>query len=249
MPAVLAPRFWAAHLVGLVLTATAGLLGFWQWESWQDRRAAEALDLTQLEPVPLSDVLGPDDPFPGDVVGRPVTVSGVWVPSGTVLVEGREHEGRQGYWVVTPLAVGDDAGAPALPVVRGWIEDPADLPDSEEGSAELTAWLQPPEGSTALSDSDPTDDIIPQVRTADLIQHVDQDLYGAYGVATEPTPGLVAADLEALPDAGRFTALRNLLYALEWWVFAGFAAFLWWRYLADAIQRERAEPDPVPSDA
>lgn len=249
MPAALAPRFWGVHLLAVTAVAIAAWLGYWQLDAWQDRRAAEARDLTRLEPVPLTEVLGPDDPFPGEAVGRPVSVGGTWVPTGTVLVEGREHEGRTGYWVVTPLAVGDSADAPALPVVRGWTEDADGVPTAPQGRVELTAWLQPPEGSTALSDTDPSDDVIPQVRTADLIQHVDQDLYGAYGVATEPTPGLVAADLEALPDAGRFTALRNLLYAVEWWVFGGFAAFLWWRYLADVIQRERAQRDPVPSDA
>ena len=27
--------------------------------------------------------------------------------------------------------------------------------------------------------------------------------------------------------------MRNLLYALEWWVFGGFAVFIWWRYVRD----------------
>ena len=31
-------------------------------------------------------------------------------------------------------------------------------------------------------------------------------------------------DLDQLPDVGRFTALRNLLYAIEWWFFGAFAA-------------------------
>ena len=106
---------------------------------------------------------------------------------------------------------------------------------------------------------DPADDVLPQVRTADLVQHVDQDLYGAYAVvdpdaaATNPgTTGLEPADLEQLPEAGRFTAVRNLLYALEWWVFGGFAAFVWWRYVRDATAAREPEPvpddDPVPSE-
>ena len=69
------------------------------------------------------------------------------------------------------------------------------------------------------------------MRTADLLQHVDQDLYGAYGVAQVPEAGLQAATLEQLPEVGRFTALRNLLYAIEWWFFGAFAAFIWWRHV------------------
>jgi hypothetical protein len=28
-----------------------------------------------------------------------------------------------------------------------------------------------------------------------------------------------------------------LLYALEWWVFGGFAVFLWWRWCSDELKR------------
>ena len=242
-----APRFWAVHVLMLVAVTVAALLGWWQLDAWQDRRAAEAADLTNAQPLPLADVMGPDDPFPGDSVGRPVVVEGTWVADATVLVSGREHEGRDGYWVVTPLAV-PGPGDPALPIVRGWVPTPDDVPTDPTGEAREVAWLQPPEGSSGVTDDDPDDDVIPQVRIADLIQHVDQDLYGAYGVATEAPEGIEPADLQALPDAGRFTALRNLLYALEWWVFGGFAVFVWWRYLGDTVRDEDAASDPVPSD-
>jgi surfeit locus 1 family protein len=247
---LLAPRLWAAHLVALVLVAVALGLGAWQYAAWQAHRDAEAADLTQGDPEPIADVIGPDDPFPGTKVGQPVEVSGTWVPDGTVYVSGREHEGRQGYWVVTPLAVGD-AGAPALPVVRGWIADPADAPTPPAGAGEVVAWLQPPEG-TGEADPDPGDDVLPQLRVADVIQHVDQDLYGAYGVAEEPGSGLVAATPEQLPDVGTFSGIRNLLYAVEWWVFGAFAAFIWWRYVRDVTAAEdaatAAQAHPVPSD-
>ena len=65
-------------------------------------------------------MIGPDDPFPGEDVGRPVAVEGTWVPDGTVFVSGRELDGQDGYWMVTPLAV-TAATDPALPIVLGWI--------------------------------------------------------------------------------------------------------------------------------
>ena len=43
----------------------------------------------------------------------------------------------------------------------------------------------------------------------------------------------------SLPKAETFTALRNLLYAIEWWVFGGFAVFLWWRWCRDELERQR----------
>lgn len=254
---LLSPRLLGAHLLALVAVAAAGSLGYWQYDAWRDHRDAERVDRTQLDPVPLGEVMGPDDPFPADEVGQPVLVSGSWLPESTVYVSGREHDGTDGFWVVTPLTSGD-LDAAALPLVRGWVPVVGSAPEPPAGAAEVVAWLQPSEGS-GETDDDPADDVLPQMRTADLIQHVDQDLYGAYGVVdadaagTNPgTAGLEPADLEQLPDAGRFTAIRNLLYALEWWVFAGFAAFIWWRYVRDVTMAREPEPvpddDPVPSE-
>ena len=250
MPTLLAPRFWAMHLLALVLVAVAGWLGAWQYGAWDARRAAEAADLTRLDPVPLDSVIGPDDPFPGDKVGQPVILNGTWLPEATLYVSGREHDGRAGYWVVTPLAVTGSAD-PALPVVRGWVGDPGQAPAAPRGRAEFVGWLQPPEG-TGEADPDRTDDVLPQLRIADVIQHVDQDLYGAYAVVADKvapgawpaganalndgTDGLVPATLTQLPDAGRFTAVRNLLYAVEWWFFGAFALFVWWRWTQDELR-------------
>ena len=247
VPPALAPRLWWGHALAVVLVAAAAVLGVWQVEAWQARRDAEARDLTQVEPVPLVEVLGPDDPFPGDRVGQPVTVGGTWLADATVFISGREREGVDGYWMVTPLALDADA---AIPVVLGWVADPESAPATPRGDAELVGWLQPPEGTGAVDD-DPTDDVLPQLRAADLVQLVDRDLYGAYAVARDGVAGLPAADLAQLPEAGRFTALRNLLYGVEWWVFGGFALFVWWRWVRDSTRppEEDVAPDEAPDAA
>ncbi|TNM38459.1 SURF1 family protein [Nocardioides albidus] len=256
-------RLWGAHLLGLVCVAIAIGMGGWQYDAWQARRDAERVDLTHAEPVAIGDVIGPDDPFPTAGLGRPVEVRGTFLATGTVLVSGRPGaQGADGDWLVTPITVGDDS-APAVPVVRGWVPagtDLASLPAPPAGEVALTGWLQPPEGSGAV-DEDPQDDVLPELRIADLVQRVDQDLYGAYVVAEEPpaadaAAGVQGATLDQLPQASRFTGLRNILYAIEWWVFAVFAAFLWWRYVRDATSErgtEEAESEAagdavVPSD-
>jgi cytochrome oxidase assembly protein ShyY1 len=157
-------------------------------------------------------------------------------------VSDRQHDGADGYWMVTPLAIGG-ADGPAMPVVLGWVADPTNAPAPPEGSADLVGWLQPPEGTGAVDD-DPGDDVLPQLRIADLVQHVDQDLYGGYAVAQRGVAGLPAADLEQLPDAGRFTAVRNLLYAVEWWFFGAFAVLIWWRWITEQLGVPAEEPQP-----
>lgn len=258
----LSPRLWGVHLLALVLVGAAGALGWWQIESWQVRRAAEAVDLSGLVPLPLAEVMGPDDAFPGDRVGQPVVVEGTWLTDSTLYISGRERAGVTGYWAVTPLAVGGgDAGA--LPVVRGWTPTVAEAPAPPTGAAELVAFLQPGEGTGAVDD-DPADEVLPQLRIADVIQYVDQDLYGGYGVvaqqvgpgdwpvgaaATNPgSTGLLDPDIAQLPAAGTFTALRNLLYGFEWWVFGGFAGFIWWRHVRDVTRPVEVDPPRGPED-
>lgn len=250
LPKLWSPRLWGAHALMVVCFSAAIGLGLWQLAAWQEHRERAARDLTNAEPIGLAEAMGPDDPFPGQLVGQPVELAGEWLPDGTVYVSGRELDGTEGYWVVTPLAVGG-AGEPAVPVVRGWVTDPTEAPAAPAGEGAVVGWLQPTEGTGAV-DEDPTDDVLPQLRTADVIQHVDQDLYGAYVVAHDAEPGLEQASLEQLPDAGMFTGLRNFLYSLEWWCFAAFAVFIWWRYMRDvttgASQGQPADEDD-PADA
>ena len=54
--------------------------------------------------------------------------------------------------------------------------------------------------------------------------------------------GLSAVTPASLPKPPSFTSLRNLLYALEWWVFAGFAVFVWWRWCRDEVSRVTGVP-------
>jgi cytochrome oxidase assembly protein ShyY1 len=248
-PKIWSPRLWGVHLLALVLLAGTIGLGLWQLGVWRDHRADEKQDATKAAAKPLSDVMGPDDPFPGLMTGHPVEVRGEWVPDGTVYVSGRENHGVDGYWVVTPVAVGG-VGQPAVPVVRGWIQDASAAPSPPTGAVELTGWLQPPEGANGMADDDPTDDVLPQLRIADVIQHVDQDLYGAYVVDRDAAPGLQRASLAELPGAGTLTGLRNFLYGLEWWVFGGFVVYIWWRHLQDVTRpapEQDAQEDAVPS--
>jgi surfeit locus 1 family protein len=238
---LLSPRMVALHLLGLIAVTAAGWLGFWQLDAWQARREAQAVNLTQAPPRPLGQVMSPDAPFPGDAVGQPVEFRGTWVDASTVYISDREHQGENGYWVVTPVAVCDSSCSPenaAMLVVRGWTAQAGNAAPAPSGEVELSGWLQPPEGS-GRQDPDPGDDQLPEVRIADAIQHVEQDLYGAFVISDAATTGLAQVSPEQLPGPQRFTAVRNLLYALEWWVFGGFAAFVWWRWCSDEIKALR----------
>lgn len=253
---LVAPRLLPLHVLGVLATLAGLFLGLWQLDVWQAQREAAARDLSALAPAPIDEVLAADDPFPSAAVGRPVDVTGSWLPAATFYATDRDHQGREGVWAVTPVAVcdvpDDCASSAALLVVRGWAAGPAEAPAPPEGSVELTGWLQPPEGS-GQPDPDPGDDLLPEVRIADAIQRVDQDLYGAFLVVDEAEPagavrGLEPVTPESLQQPGSSTGLRNLLYAVQWWVFGVFAVFVWWRWAKDELERSRPAPEPEEDD-
>ncbi len=243
------PSMLLLHLAGIAAVVAAVLLGKWQVDAWQDHREDRAAQIADDPPVPLDSVLGADDAFPAAGVGRPVSATGTWRPDETVLVSGKEHDDTTGFWVVTPLSVCDE-GCASLPVVVGWSPD-AQPPPAPTDPVEVTGWLQPGE-TTGAADEDPTDAILPALRIASLLQRVDGDLYGGYLILDTPAEArgaLEAVTPASLPDPPTFTALRNLLYGLEWWFFGLFAAFLWWRWSRDEIERARAHATPpLPED-
>ena len=244
MRSLLAPRYWGAHLLMVLALSAAVALGLWQYGAWGAGREADARDLSQAAPQPLSRVMSGDDPFPGEDLGRPVTFAGEWLGGGTLYVADRQLDGRRGYWVVTPVLVEDSA----MPVVRGWSAEPdAPVPT---GAVEVTGWLQASEGS-GRPDDDPRDDVIPEMRIASVVEHVDADLYGAYVVADElsgATEGLEPVPPESVPEVSSSSHLRNLLYAFQWWVFGGFAIYIWVRWCRDT-SAQSPPAERVASDA
>ena len=241
---LLRPRYWPGHLTMIVCVAIAVGLGFWQLDAWQTRRDDAARDISHLAAVPLASVMTGDSPFPGRSVGRPVTFSGTWLNDSTLYVENRYRSDRRGYWVVTPVRV--NGSKSAIPVVRGWSAK-ADV-TAPSGDVTVTGWLQASEGSGPV-DEDPDDDVIPMMRIASIVEHVDTDLYSGYVVARGFVPssaaeGLGSVNAAAVPSVSGTTALRNFLYAVEWWVFGGFALFVWARWCLDTLNPPEDEPEP-----
>ena len=202
------------------LLGVAVWLGTWQWDAWQARRDAEARDLTRAEPVPLADVIGPDDPFPGDRVGQPVILSGEWIDDAHGLRRARRAAtGWSPRWRSTAP---DDAALarrtrrrrravrrPGLRARPSWSAGcsrpraPArPTPTRPTTCCRSCGWPTWCSGSTSTSTA-------------------------RYAVRDEPTPGLAGRRaLEAARPSCRAgsPAARNLFYAIEWWVFGGVRA-------------------------
>jgi cytochrome oxidase assembly protein ShyY1 len=235
----------------VVALVACGLLGRWQLSVWHDHRVDNAASVTREAPVPLDHVLGPDAAFPSSGVGRPVVVAGRWDPAHTVYVADRPYDGHTGVWAVTPVVT---ATGSAIPVVRGWTPSPATAAAAPSGRADLVGLLQPSDDTGAV-DANPRDDVVPALSVTALLPRASYDLYDAFvvatgrslpagGVAANGMSGLRPVTAEHLPGADASTALRNLLYAVQWWVFGAFAVFVWWRWLQEDVLGRRRPPAP-----
>lgn len=102
------PR-WLLLLGVLVVIVVAFVrLGAWQLNVAQDRTVTERLEEQASRPtVAVTELLEPHQRFPQDGSGRSVTATGSYDSTRQFLVPERVLEGRQGYWVLTPLVLED----------------------------------------------------------------------------------------------------------------------------------------------
>lgn len=251
--AAVRPRMLALLVLLLAAATVCGLLGAWQLgraevrgHAAQERHDAE---LAAAAPVPLGDVLAPQESFRGELVARKVALTGRYEPAGQVLVPDRVHDGADGYLVLTPLRVTDAGGAGAadasgavLPVVRGWVAAPGDADVPPAGSVDVVGYLQASEQSgDGVADGRAT-----AISSAELVGAWGGPIYTGYLVVVSSAPaqsaGLALLDPPRTPGEG--LNLQNLAYAAQWWIFGGFAVLLWWRMVRDEARGGRAEASP-----
>ena len=254
---MLRPRWVAALLLALGIAAAFALLGQWQLE-----RAVESAVVVERpteEVRPFAGVAEPDRPTTQAATAQLVEVTGTVVTGDTVIVEGRLNDGVAGYWPVVHLEVTD--GTPAgLPVALGWAADE----ETARGAAEafersidagepitIVGRFLPSEAPIAPDeDGDPF--AMQTVAVAQLINvwddYDDRPVYFGYVTAAEAPAGLDAI-LSPPPEQEQQLDWLNIFYAIEWAVFAGFAIYLWYRLVRDAVEREREEQEEAEASA
>ena len=223
-------------VVLLAAAAVCARLGAWQLDRAQARGAqAEQVASREGAPAtPLDHVLAPQTSFGGDLLGRAVTVTGTYEPDGQLLVPDRSLDGRTGSLVLTPLRVAGGVGDGAvLPVARGWVASPDDAGAPPAGEVELVGYLQAAEAAGTLDAGAGTAE---SISTAQLVNVWGSPIYSGYLVLSASSPAQDGA-LEPLPPpqprGGSGYDLRNLGYALQWWIFGLFAVGLWLRLVRD----------------
>ena len=254
MRTFLTPRWLGLLAVVIAVCVGFGWLGAWQLSVAQhDAVAKIQAERDALVEAPLREVLAPHSAFGEQAAGHPVVVEGEYDGAHQFLVPNRVLEGESGYWVVTPLLV--DQGAAVIEVMRGFVitPDQADVPPTQPVTirGELAPGESPYFGEDPLPEG--------QRGTIDLSSLANErpeQFYNGFIFVTSEDPQLTSGALEPVPPpvltAGDID-WRNLGYALQWWVFAAFAVFMYVKMLRDAAQnrpvQQSSGPAPTVTDA
>ncbi|WP_078942953.1 SURF1 family protein [Streptomyces aureus] len=237
---LLTPRWWGINVFVLLAIPFCIFMGSWQLGRFEDRvhdhRTAQAAASTaETEPArPLAAML----PVTTQTSGKQTTAKGRYGKQ--LLVPDRELDGRSGYYVLTLLRVD---GGKALPVVRGWLPGTADAakaPAPPAGEVTVTGALQASEspGSNGVSAAGglPAGQTA-AISAASLVNLVPYTPYDAWITLDKADAGMKAVPPAAPDNTGLdLKAFQNLGYTGEWFVFAGFVLFMWFRLLRREVE-------------
>jgi surfeit locus 1 family protein len=229
MTSIVTARNVGLTALAAVLVVAMLWLGRWQYGAYDDHQSADAGAVLDRAPIPLDDALGPDAPFPSESVSQPVIVSGHYLPDEQFYV--RRMGDDDSFGVATPVMTTSGA---AIIVVRGAASStPVDAPS---GSVRVEGVLEPSQDAAVPLDHGRVTD---GIQIARLVSSFDEDLYGGYVIATssEPPDSLTPVPVPR-PDASFWAGIRNLIYAVQWWLFAAFVVFMWWRIIRETGDRD-----------
>ena len=242
------PRWVAALLLALGVAAAFALLGHWQLE-----RAIESgvvVERATEEVKPLAEVAQPDGGVTQIATGQLVSAEGTWVAGDETLITTRFNGGVEGFWVVSHFRT--DAAA-SIAVARGWAPDKAgaqaviDALQNETDNTPVTVtgrFLtgEAPELPDPEGDSMELTTVAPSALINLWADFTDESVYSAYIVAADAPDGLDLID-SPVPEVDQSLNWLNIFYAIEWAVFGGFAVYLWYRLVRDAVEREQEDAE------
>lgn len=259
---LLTPRWWGINLFAVLAIPVCLFMGSWQLSRFEARveshqqQEKTAAGAAHAKPRPLSGLL----PVDAETSGRMAEATGRYDTGHPLLVPDRALEGKRGFYVLSLLRTGEGK---ALPVVRGWLPgeaDPRRVPAPPRGEVTVSGALQASEsqGSPGVSSGGglPKGQL-GMISAASLVNVVPYDVHNAW-ITVQHTAG--GSQLRPVPPVRPdntgldMKAFQNLGYTAEWFVFAGFVLFMWFRLFRRDTELARDAalgliPGPAPEPA
>ncbi|GGS18181.1 SURF1-like protein [Streptomyces nojiriensis] len=238
---LLTPRWWGINVFVALAVPFCLFMGSWQLGRFEDRVDSHREASTER---PADQVAAPLDsllPVDKTTSGRLASTAGEY--GDQLLVPERRLDGRSGFYVLTLLKT--DSGK-TVPVVRGWLPgaaDPAKAPVPPTGRVEVSGALQASENAGTKgvhSQGGLPAGQLGVISAASLVNIVPYDLYDAWLTVQTPSDGMIPVPAQAPTNTGLdLKAFQNLGYTGEWFVFAAFVLFMWFRLYRREVETIR----------
>jgi cytochrome oxidase assembly protein ShyY1 len=243
--AFLTPRSIGLLVLALVVAGLFAALG--QWQISRAVQQGTVVSRPTERSVSLTHVAQPATQQTDASVGQRVSTRGRLVPADTVIAGDRLNKGVRGWWVVGHAVLDDPQGS-QLAVALGWAptEDAAraaaDREKARAASDEtFVGRYVDSDAAEPSASGDPT--ALSAVSTARLVNLWTQDV-GAptfEGVLTlEQPPAGLTEIYSPKPGSQVELNLLNILYAVEWAIFAVAAFYVWYRLVRDRWEQDQA---------
>jgi cytochrome oxidase assembly protein ShyY1 len=221
-------RWLAGHVLVLLVAVTFVSLGFWQLardrEKQDEVRAREA---AYAAPVVEGD-------------GR-IEALGTYDAGTQVLLRNQEHDGEDGFDVLTPLRTSDGS---AVLVDRGWVSraDVAETPAPPSGDVIVRGEPRPSRPLDANDDVREIDGLlsVPRVGVDEVQRMVQYELSDTWIVAQYQDPAPADGDPQ-LPEPPSPDQVNHYQYALQWFALAA-VPLIGWPIVCARTVRRRATP-------
>jgi len=229
-----------AALFGVALTLW---LGGWQLSrgNEKDQMKAQLNAQMSLPALSQSEILSHREAWQS--LNRRVELEGEWLVDLTIYLANRSHEGKSGFWVITPLKLSDST---VVLVERGWVPwnpvDPSQLPSqvqTPKGLIQLQGLIsQPPSKMLELwvgskSEGSETQSYL----KSGIWQNFDLTIFenqtglkvsAVIHQLAEPSEGLI----RDLPAQG-ISSDRNFGYAVQWFLLSALIGvlYVWFQWI------------------
>ncbi len=220
-------RFWlltAAALAGVVITAA---LGFWQLSRADQKLALQlAMDHQQKRAMLDSTALAGTEVGP-DALYRLTTLRGSWIGTDTVFLDNRQMNGKQGFFVLTPLRIENSTST--VIVQRGWVQrnftNRTQLPvvPTPQGLIELSGRIAPTPAKLYEFEPSRGGLIRQNLDLAGFSQEIGVPLAPVSVLQLSPADDGLTRDWPAV----NLGVEKNYGYAFQWFALCGLIVFLY----------------------
>ncbi|UNO40732.1 SURF1 family protein [Streptomyces sp. MST-110588] len=243
---LLTPRWWGINVFVVLAIPFCIFMGTWQLGRFEDRVDTHQQQENRTSAAHTAPARPLDELLPVDKVtsGRQVRATGRYDAGHQMLVPDRDLDDKRGFYVLTLLRT--ESGK-ALPVVRGWLPGDADaradtakVPAPPRGRVTVTGALQASEnqGTKGVrAEGGLPKGQLGMISAASLVNIVPYGVYDAWvTVADAPAPLRAVPPVAAEGSGLDLKAFQNLGYTGEWFVFVGFALFMWFRLFRREVE-------------